>query len=497
MAGISFLAGVAMVTLLGSYISKMWLWGGSLAVGGLFVTNLKRTPIWIAILFFVTGMFLGYRHQHQETFMDYLENDIISLHQIDGIEGVLLETHHSSFGHVRYSVSIKEIHLKTSPSSYPITGKIMVEARNNEFVFGTYESGDRIMIHDFTVAENLLKDTENTYYQFLKDRGFQGVLRAEFEEMEHIPVNRFFLIEIANKAKHSMQSFIQQYLDPPESKVLKSIMLGNQGYLSSDMRAIFATTGTAHIIAVSGLHTGIIAMAAHEITKGLGVGIRKAKVITMAMVWFYALMAGLPISMLRAGFMITIMLLSFSFQRHYDPGNALILAAMIFVAADPSMIKSISFQLSFLATASIIVGLGFIKEKNQFQIPGSKLLIITLIVQIGTWPILAYHFKELSMMAPLSNLLILPVLGTLMILTLMAWFFSWMPLVAEIIMHVVNGILLYMIRLISMMAEWKYASISIETMPMKFLMIYYLLMLGVLLAVDMISNEKTRIHNVC
>lgn len=488
--GIFFLVGVAVAFNARFSMSNLWLLGCCLTAGYLFMKNRKRYAIWLLLIFLVAGMHLGSRHQNQATLIHYLECGNIQRHQISHIEGRMTDIHHNRFGHVSYSVEITGLRLRTSPRTSAMGGRVMVEAGSDHASYATHKPGDRIIINQFSLKESLLNNVENNYYQHLKERGFQGILKVESKDIQHVSVNRFYLMQMADKAKYSMQSFVQQYLDPPESMVLKSIMLGNQGYLSSDVRRVFARTGTAHIIAVSGLHTGIIAMAAHEVSKALGAGLWKAKLITIALVWFYALMAGFPISILRAGFMITIMLSSFYLQRHYDPGNALMLAAMIFVAIDPSMIGTISFQLSFLATASIIWGMSFVENNKAIKMSMLKLLIITLIVQIGTWPIVAYHFKEFSIISPLSNVLIVPLLGMLMMMTLAAWSLNWIPLVAGLLMHVVNGILIYMIRLMSFLAEWNYAAVSIEVMTFKTVVLYYLMMAGLLLLAVKIKNEK-------
>ena len=488
--GTLFLTGVAVAFFVGYSISSVWFLVCFLISGCLFIKNRKRYAIWLLLVFFVAGMHLGNRHQNKETLIHYLEKDIVQIHQITHIEGKIADIYYNRFGHISYSIEITGILLTTNHRSVSTRGRVLVETGNDNFSYAAQRPGDRIVINQFSLKESLLNDMGNDYHQHLQDRGFQGILRVESKDIQLVAVNQFILMQVADQTKYSMQSFVQQYLDPPESMVLKSIMLGDQGYLSSDVRKVFARTGTAHIIAVSGLHTGIIAMAAHELSKALGAGLRKAKLVTIALVWFYALMAGFPISILRAGFMITIMLASFYLQRHYDPGNALILAAMIFVAIDPSMIGTISFQLSFLATASIIWGTSFVDKNKAIKMPALKLFVITLIVQIGTWPIVAYHFKEFSIISPLSNVLILPLLGMLMLMTLAAWSLSWIPLVAELLMHVVNGILIYMIGLMRFLAEWKYAAVNMESMALKTVVLYYLMMVALLLVAVIIKMKS-------
>ncbi|RQD68415.1 MAG: ComEC/Rec2 family competence protein [Tindallia sp. MSAO_Bac2] len=491
-----FITGVAFGLLSGERTFILTITAISVMTGMLIVRPVWRNMALLVVVFLLVGIYAGVSQKHKETFIHYLDNDILELEEIAFLDARILEVYRSKHPRVSYRAEITGVRLEYGGITKLTRGQVLLNIYEPDGSMDLINLGEKIEIHDFVLQENLLKNTSNTYYKYLQNQGMSAILNTDPQHIQFTSGSRLNPANAASKTKVSMQRFIGQHLDPPESTVLKSIMLGNQGYLSDDLRRIFSRTGTAHIIAVSGLHTGIIAMAAHELTKIAGVGIRKGKWFTLAIVWFYALIAGLPVSILRAGTMITLLILSFFLKRHYDSRNALMIAAMIFIAINPYTLKTVSFQLSFLATASIIWGLSLCKNtlKLKYNNKAWNLLTISILVQMGTWPVVAYHFNELSIISPVSNLLIVPVLGLLMTATLGAWLLNWIPFLADFLMHTVNGMLIYMIRAMTFLAEKPYAAIRIEKMSLTMVLLYYLFVLVVLGTVLKIESIKELIR---
>ncbi|SFH57768.1 competence protein ComEC [Tindallia magadiensis] len=470
-----FISGVAAGLNLENYFRTLLIIGIFIGLFGWVKDDFPRRLALVLSIFFFLGFFAGIIHQKQTTLLHDMEKANIPISQIESAKMKIQRINRYENQWIAIEGELQEVVIQDREEKYRTRGTVQVSIRDHDHVLASAKPGDSLMINSLLNQESLLQNPSKDYYQHLKERGFHAVFQAEAHAVQIIPRHPYHPISLADQTKTSLIAFINQHLEPPESDVLKSILLGNQGFVSQDVRNIFAKAGTAHIIAVSGLHTGIIALLIHESAKALGLGLRAAKMITLLLVWQYALLVGLSVSIMRAATMLTIMMLSFFLETHYDSRNALMITAMIFVTLDPGTLQTISFQLSFFATASILWGLSLLSYFKMKRIPLRNMVLMTLLVQVGTWPIVAYHFNEFSIIAPLMNLLVVPVLGILMTTSLIAWLLSWAPFLPGIMMHTVNGILIYMIKTMTHFSHWKYASVSIDHLSAQNIIGYYVL----------------------
>ncbi len=280
--------------------------------------------------------------------------------------------------------------------------------------------GDIIEIKNANIRK-LMKDYEkdkiNGYELFLKSRGLEYILNVNIENIAKIDMN-FKCINIPDRsyrAKIYLEDFLDSTLDFENSDILKSIMFGNQGYLSNDRLDMFSRTGTAHIMAVSGLHVGLMVVVIDRFLKLVRVGRNKRLYLTIFILIFYGYMVYFPISIVRAGAMYLLYVAAYFLERRYDSINALFFIGFILLIYRPMTIFSISFQLSFIATLSILLLSPILNEKlNKIIGPLSPLLSVTLAAQIGTFPIMAYHFNQISLISLLTNLLIVPMISPML-----------------------------------------------------------------------------------
>lgn len=144
-------------------------------------------------------------------------------------------------------------------------------------------------------------------------------------------------------------------------------------------------------------------------------GRNKRLYLTMFILIFYGYMVYFPISIVRAGAMYFLYVAAYFLERRYDSINALFFIGFILLIYRPMTIFSISFQLSFMATLSILLLSPILNEKlNKITGPLSSLLSVTLAAQIGTLPIMAYHFNQVSLISLLTNLLIIPIISPML-----------------------------------------------------------------------------------
>ena len=211
--------------------------------------------------------------------------------------------------------------------------------------------------------------------------------------------------------------------------ILKALVIGDRWGISPSLRRDFNRTGTGHLLAISGLHIGIVATVAFFVFRWL-LGhsrmllrrawiIRVAALLTFIPVICYGVMAGMSPSTQRAVMMVAVFLLAYLTGKLQDTLNTLAVAAWIILAIDPPSLFSISFQLSFAAVAFIVFGFSQPWPKRN-TLPGPHIGIInrvvtmvgvTILAIMGTLPLVMDRFNEVSLIGVGTNLLAIPLVG--------------------------------------------------------------------------------------
>lgn len=228
----------------------------------------------------------------------------------------------------------------------------------------------------------------------------------------------------------ALRSYIRRALemDLPKlhSDVLKGLVLGERAGLPESLREAFARSGTSHILAVSGLHIGFIAALTFSLLRILRVPRRVTVPVTLGVLTFYAFLVDLRPSVLRAVVLAFLVLSGTLLERDADLLNGLGAAALVVLGFRPRDLMDVSFQLSFSAVAAIVLLYRPIYATISNVLKGkilgriSSLMAVSISAQLGTAPVLAYHFGRLSFVGPLVNLLVVPMAGGIVALGMLS-----------------------------------------------------------------------------
>ena len=213
-----------------------------------------------------------------------------------------------------------------------------------------------------------------------------------------------------------------------ELATVGALTLGYKEDLDKELRRHFQASGAAHVLAVSGLHTGIIyGVLLWLLTLGGRVKPRyenragrwAISIVIIAAMWFYAWLTGMTPSVVRAVLMVTIFEVGRMAYRQAFSLNTIAAAAVLILLVKPTDLWSVSFQLSFTATAAIVLfakqmelylhrkeWLGTWKGRLYDWIAGT--IIISIAAQLGTLPLTMYYFGQMSNYFLLTNLIVLP-----------------------------------------------------------------------------------------
>ena len=215
-----------------------------------------------------------------------------------------------------------------------------------------------------------------------------------------------------------LSSLVKQDFSPEEFMIIEALLLGRKEDLTKEITEKYKNAGAMHILAISGLHIGILLMILNIILKPIE-KIRQGKkaklFLLLLFLWFFALLSGLSPSVVRSVLMFSILSVGIVTGRSSKLDHYLFVSLFLSLLIEPLFIFDIGFQLSYIALISII-GVGPV-IKNLWT-PKHKLLryfwelfVVSLAAQLGILPLSLYYFHHFSAVFILSSLIIIPLLG--------------------------------------------------------------------------------------
>lgn len=233
-----------------------------------------------------------------------------------------------------------------------------------------------------------------------------------------------------------------------EFAVLAALTLGEKSYLSSDTRISFSSSGAMHVLAVSGLHVGIIFMVINALLKPLkyskNTGLIKI-LITLSLLWVYAFITGLSPSVLRACTMFSFVSVGENINRRTNIYNALAVSAFVLMLINPNIILEVGFQLSYAAVISIVFFqpkiTSIFNVENRFFKYLWDLLAVSVAAQIGTFPISLFYFHQFPVYFWISNFLVIPAAAILLYGAVLFFASSFIPLIPNVLAYLLTAIL--------------------------------------------------------
>ena len=400
-----------------------------------------------------------------------------------------------------------------------VNGKILLSVKDNKqaFKYGDYIRAKTRLKKPHSFNNPGAFDYERyLLYKGIKVRGFinNSAMIVILRE------NRGNILKLRlEKFRTSIRNLISATSPNDEGKILQALILGEKGEIPEDILENFKRTGISHVLAISGLHIGIIAFLAlifiKTIMKSSEYLLLKFNIIKISALFAtipimcYAFVAGLGISTIRATIMILTFIVAVLLGKERDLLNTLALAAFIILIVTPVSLFDVSFQLSFTAVASILIITprltDFIPRRDYDKTDKSSLLkrkfvfnillfiIVSFAATIGTLPLIAFYFNRLSTITLLSNIVIVPIIGfcvlPLGLLTIIiAPFISAVGIVLIKIASFFTGI---SVSIINFLASFSLSYFFVTTPTLIEIAFYYFLIIVVVHVLDGLKLKKT------
>ena len=316
----------------------------------------------------------------------------------------------------------------------PMKAKALVYAQPPDSLITSREPpyfrfGDTIVVSGQVQRPRTLADFD--YASFFANQGISGVVFTRNAALVNLLDElgggwRGWIFDL----RHDLSETIQDTLPEPQSAVARALLLGQRGSLPEDLKKEFRDTGTAHLLAISGLHVGVLMGLALVVSRAVfGRRWGMYLVIPLLLIWLYALISGLPLSVVRAAIMGSVFLAALALGRPRTVLPALSLSAAAMVAVSPNVLQQVSFQLSFAAMAGIALALPYL-PRVVAAIGGSgstsdgwrnswlnyllgwlaAALFVSIAATLATWPLVALNFDRIPLLGILGTVAALPAL---------------------------------------------------------------------------------------
>lgn len=371
----------------------------------------------------------------------------------------------------------------------------------------TYKYGDRLQVTGEMETPPQLNDFD--YRGYLAHQGIYSTILYPDIEIEARGLG-FKPLSLIYELRASLAQTLARALPEPQASLAQGIILGIRENIPPSVKNDFARTGTAHLLAISGLHLGIVA----GIMLSLGIWLFGRRYylyvwLAIATIWLYALLTGMHPPVIRGAIMGTLFLTAELLGRQRSAITALTFAAAIMVGISPYILEDAAFQLSFLAMAGLVFlfpsfrSLGrraiskFIGEEGAIATAATfagDSLSVTMAAIIAVWPVVAYYFGIISFAGPLATFLLLPALPAVILVGAASGVIGLIFLpVGQAVGWLAWLFLSYMLVIASWLASSPLAFIEVDPIAPAWLWLYYAglttaIILGRKLKIDWISK---------
>ena len=362
------------------------------------------------------------------------------------------------------------------------------------YLVNDYKRKYELKIGKVVSVQGKLKDLDKmefddfNYGRYIRSCGYKGVIYSDYFKV--IGQNKFY-INLGQLKMYMRDTF--RYLYKDTSNFINSFLLGMKDDLTQEENEMFSRTGTSHVIAISGLHTNIICILIAYVIRGIN-KLYKLFILMIIMV-LYSIMVGFSPSIVRAVAFVAVMYLAVFLFKKRDGITTLSLIASVLIINNPYTIYNVSFQLSFLATLSILYFNKIIKKRLKFDI-----VSMTIAANILTMPIVYYVFGGIPVLSILGNIVIIPFIGIIMNLSIFSiLFFEFNLNITKVIVYINKTLINMVYYILDKLSQIEIGYIEVENPSMTYVIIYYVLIFSYMIYRELktMKEQENEIQGYC
>ncbi|NQU88745.1 MAG: ComEC/Rec2 family competence protein [Mariniphaga sp.] len=342
--------------------------------------------------------------------------------------------------------------------------------------------GNQIIFNtDPSIITNRGNPEEFDYQKYMANQKiFRQVYLSPEKWTKHDNISHFSLRVFSEKIRFKLLNIYKNNnITDEKFAILSALTLGYKDALDPETKQIYASAGAMHVLAVSGLHVGIIYLAINLLVGFL----RKSKrgkllfiLLAIHILWFYAVITGMSPSVLRATVMFSFLIIGENLRRPTNIYNTIALSAFILLFFNPNLIFEIGFQLSYSAVVGIIFFQPKINNLINFKIRFLKwawaLFSVSIAAQLATFPLSLYYFHQFPTYFWLSNFIVIPGAFILIFFGIAILITSPIPVISTLLGEITSYILeisYFLLQKLQVLPAAVIQNIHISTIQFTFL----------------------------
>lgn len=359
--------------------------------------------------------------------------------------------------------------------------------------------GDKIIIKgNFEEASSARNEGGFDYKQYLKSKNVYGIISVDKKDIKLIKKNNVDVIDLlANKVSNSMKIKIEQNLSNETSKLLSGILIGNKNNLQKEIQEDFRNSSLSHVLAISGMHVSYIMLGITFVINKMKFNKKISKIITIFILLFFIILTGKTASVTRACFMSSYIILASLFHKKAHVLASISISLLIILIINPYLILDIGLQLSYGGTIGIVLIYPILKKlKKKKEDKNSKfkkiihkvkekildIILITISANLVIFPIVLFHYNTISFTFIISNLLISPIIGIIIILGFISVFASYIiSPISKVMFLILQTFLNLLIKIAHFCAELPFSKVYFPTPKIYVIIIYYVFLIFIIL----------------
>ena len=355
-----------------------------------------------------------------------------------------------------------------------------------------FDIGDKIKLTGTPyVPENNYIFPQKDYY---RTNGIFLCINAEkYNKITHLITPN----SVASLYRNYLSAEIDYLVPGREGKLMKALVFGDKSGMEDEVIGYFSKSGISHIISVSGFHLAVVCGIVFYLLKFMKLGKISRFITSELFIFGFAALAGFSFSVVRSGIMVTVFLLGDLIKRRQDILSSLGTALIILTITMPFAIRNTSLLLSVTGVFGIgVVASYFTKDVNfgKYIDKPLKILVYSAICSLTTLPFLLLTFREVSIISPISNLILVPLCSVILVLGIIIVLTAGIKLISSpllIIGGVISKFVIFITEILS--------SLSFSTVSFKYdtlVVIVFLLFCVVTLSAFIFKNRKFTIVTI-
>ena len=358
--------------------------------------------------------------------------------------------------------------------------------------------GDKIIINGkWKSIENPSNPAQFNYKNYLYNSGITAQQYAKVDAWKYINSQAdFSIMKFAFVYQKKLLKVLENNFQDEQLAVISALLLGYKDLLDRETIMTYSSSGAMHVLAVSGLHVGIIYLVLNSLFFFFGYikyGNSLKAIALILSLWAYALLTGLSPSVLRAATMFSFIIIGSALKRETNIYNTLAASAFVLLLYNPYILLQVGFQLSYFA----VLGIVYLQPKlyNLFR-PSNWLMdkiwaitTVSVAAQLATFPLGMYYFHQFPNYFLLSNLFVIPLATFIINGGILLFLISAIPVLPNYISWMIDQLLIFLNLSVKWVESLPYSlSLGISITKVETILIYLIIFLFILA----FSNRKAR-----